>query len=188
MELNNKTGAIFPKDITKTYEVDEEDYKINIGYDILSGMPRLFGTFTKQVDQENFLKISGDATVTLPEDGDVATHYNQYNPEPKVGLPNEDRDSGEYTPRHVGASSLVPMAEVPLPLVKNNKEIKAGDRLEIRDPKKGLDKSQATIDTCVAVQDVSANTGGYVLVKIEGSIRVKIPEEEPEEPETPEDP
>lgn len=180
MELNNKTGVIFPKDITKTYEVDEGDYKINIGYDILTGMPRLYGTFTNQVDQENFLKISGDATVTLPEDEEIATHYNQYNPEDKAGLPNEDRINGEYTPRHVGASSLVPMAEVPLPLIKDNVAIKAGDKLEIRDPKRGLDKSQATNNTCTAVQDVPANTGGYILVKIDGSIRVKMPPEEPE--------
>lgn len=173
MELTNEIGVIFPKDITVTRELDEGDYEISIGYDILNGMPRMYGTWTKQVDQNNFLKLSGDNTCKLPDPGEIATGFNQYAPEPKSGLPNEDRTNGNYTPRHVGVSQLVPMGEVLLPLDPENIAIKAGDRLEIKDPKTGLDKSAATNNTCVAVQDVPAATGGYILVELEGGIRVK---------------
>lgn len=173
MELTNKTGVIFPKEITKTRELDEGDYEVTIGYDILTGMPRMNGTWTKQVDEENFLKLVGDNLYALPEAGDIATGYCQYYPETKAGLPNEDRSNGNYTRRHVGVSGLVPTPEVPLPLSPDNAAIKAGDRLEIKDPKKGLDKSAATNNTCVALQDVPADTGGYILVELEGGIRVK---------------
>lgn len=173
MNLKNKIGTIFEKKDVKTYEVIEGDFTTQKVVNVRNGETIIGGIFENQVDEECFLAYgSEDLSVTLAPAGGLATHFNQYEPELQINLPTENVVDGDYTRRIVGAAQLK-LDEKPLPLDPDNVAIKSGDRLEVKNPKTGLDKSSATNNTAVALETVGAKTGGYILVSIEGPIRVK---------------
>ena len=175
--LTPEIGEIFDREETVTYPVLEGDITVQLGIDVVTGMPRLFADFEKEVTQNNFLELTkkedGLAAVQLASAGGVATHFNQYVPELSEALPREDAADGDYARRIVGASLLGFKANIALPLSDTNAKINAGDKLEVADPAGGLDKSSATTNVCTAVESKNANSGGVILVDLSGPIRVK---------------
>lgn len=172
-DLGYKTGVIFPREDTKTYELLEGDFTVQTGINVRNGEKTSIGLFSKQVDEENFLVYGAEElSMELAPEGGVATHFNQFEPELQKALPTENKTNGNYTRRIVGASRLVP-TEVHLPLASDNVEISVGNNLEIKGAKLGLDKSTATTNVARALESKKANSGGYILVSIDGGIRVK---------------
>ncbi len=168
-----KIGTFFEESEVKTYEVEEGPMTYRKGINPNNGLPNEQVTFEKQVDEENFLvQGTGERSMKLAEAGGIATHFNPYDPEVNGSLPKANAAAGAYPKRYVGAAKLT-SRELQLPLAPDNVEIKAGDKLEIKDPKKGLDKSAATTNVVTSFDNIPANTGGYVTVDCDGPIRVK---------------
>lgn len=169
----SKIGTFYSKEEMKTYDVEEGAVTITKGLSRPHGDPVEVATFENQVDEENFLiRGTKERSLKLAEAGEVATHINMYDPEFTGAVPSEDAIEGAYEPRFVAAAKLK-SGEQLMPLAPDNVEIKAGDKLEIKDPKKGLDKSAATTNVATSWDDVPANTGGYILVELDGPVRVK---------------
>jgi hypothetical protein len=169
----SKIGTFYNKEEMKTYEVEEGEITVIKALSRPHGDPVVVVIFESQVDEENFL-IQGtkERSLKLAEAGEVATHINMYDPEVSGSLPAEDALEGEYEPRFVAAAKLK-SGEQLMPLAPDNVEIKAGDKLEIKDPKKGLDKTLETTNVATSWEDIPANTGGYILVELDGPIQVK---------------
>lgn len=169
----SKIGTFYSKEEMKTYDVEEGAVIITKGLSRPHGDPVETATFENQVDEENFL-IPGtnERSIKLAAAGEIATHINMYDPEFSGKVPTESAAAGEYEPRFVAAAKLK-SGEQLMPLASDNVEIKAGDKLEIKDPKLGLDKTLETTDVAISWDDVPANTGGYILAEVSGPIRVK---------------
>lgn len=167
-----KIGTFYEKDEMKTFDVEEGNITVTKGINVINGQIVLVANFENEVNEENFLMI-GTKERSLKLASGIATHINMYEPEIDGSLPKENTNNGDYTPRFVGAAKLT-SGEHLLPLDPNNSEIKAGDKLEVKDPKTGLDKSVATTNTATALDDVGAGVGGYILVDVnDGGIKVK---------------
>jgi hypothetical protein len=175
--LTSEIGDIFDREETRTYPVKEGDLTVETGIDVVNGMPRVYASFEDEVTQNNFLELvdaGGElVAVQLASAGGLATHFNQYIPELDQSLPIKDTSDGDYPRRFVGASQLGYKPEIALPLADDNSKITAGDKLEVKDPKEGLDKTSATTNVCIAMEPKLANSGGVILVELRGPIKVK---------------
>lgn len=167
-----KIGTFYEKRDVKTYTVEEGNLTITRGLSRPHGDPQDFATFASQVDEENFL-TRGTSERSLKIATTTATHFNPYDPEVVGMIPKTSTVAGAYNNRIVGAVKLI-SGEMLLPLAPDNVKIKAGDKLEIKTAKTGLDKytgSNTTVAT--AWDDVPANTGGYILCDVNGPIQIK---------------
>ena len=176
--LTPEIGVIFDREETLTYPVKEGDITVKLGIDVINGESRLFANFENEVNQNNFLEFvdkgdEGLVAVQLATNGGLATHFCQFEPELTEALPHEDTPEGDYSHRIVGVSQLGYKNDIRLPLIDANDKIRAGDKLEVDDPKKGLNKSSFTEFTCTALESKESNTGGTILVELSGPIRVK---------------
>lgn len=169
----SKIGTFYSKEEMKTYDVEEGALTVSKALSRPHGDPIVVINLAAQVDEENFLvQGTSERSLKLAPAGGVATHINMYAPEVSGVLPTENAAAGAYEPRFVAAAKLK-SGEQLMPLAPDNVEIKAGDKLEIKDPKKGLDKSAATTNVATSWDDIPANTGGYILVELDGPVRVK---------------
>lgn len=175
--VDKKIGTFYKKEDVKTYETEEGDVTIVRGPSRPHGDIREIAVYSEQIDEENFLmQGEGERAVKLAAAEGVATHFNMYDPEVQGMVPKEDAVFGEYDNRFVGAVKLK-SGEQKLPLSPTNQAISPGDKLEVVDPKLGLDKSEEETLVVTSWDEIPENTGGYILVDVpEGGIRVAAAE------------
>jgi hypothetical protein len=170
--MATKIGTFFEEKEVKTYEVEEGTMTYHEGVDPNNGLPNEQVTFASQVNQESFLiRGTGERSMKLAVNGEVATHFNPYAPEVEGSLPKETTVQGSYPKRFVGAYKLK-SEEIQLPLADDNAEIAVGDKLNINPANGKLDKTSASTNVVYAYDAIAANRGGYITVDCNGGIGV----------------
>jgi hypothetical protein len=155
-----------------TYDIEEGNFTVvSKSLAVPNGEKLVTGTFAAQIEEENFLQ-QGDGDNSLQLATTLATHFNPYEPEVAGdGLPDISTIEANMPRRIVGAVLLKP-GEYLLPLIATNAKIVPKDNLTVAvGDATGLDKQTgASTDVAVALENVAANTGGYIRCRVKGPI------------------
>lgn len=163
MATDNIIGTFFEKAEGRAYELNEGDVSIDTGYSTINGAKQSFFKFENPVEAENFLEFDlANGELLMKGATTKATHITMYDAEfPSGKYPTEPVTDGSYK-RFVTAFKLK-TGELQLPLVDDNQAIKSGDFLGLDAYNTGLDKATGDTGDVVALEDKSANDGGYIL-------------------------
>jgi hypothetical protein len=157
-----------------THDVQEGTFTVDADPRLMlgTGSKVKTGVFGSQVFAENFLKLGTKTGSVAPvAAGELATHYNPYEPEGNVPSVTTTEDNLEEL-RSVAAEVIGP-GEYLFPLSPTNAAIVPGDNLYVVSANGGLDKTTGTTNIAVSKETKAANEGGYITVHCTGPITVK---------------